>query len=353
MRLLAAIAFLAWSAFLPAFGQGTDSPVMGSSATEEQIPLENPDELTRVLVLGDAVGGGLGAGLARVGEATGRYEVAIRFNEESGLARPEVYDWAETLPKILESNSYDVIVVLIGSNDRQMIRSGNERLVFNSPVWVEAYKAQVDRLLDELIDSGAKVYWVSIPPMADAGYDAAMRSITDIQRQRVVARGVAFLDIRAQFSAADGSYTEFGPDDTGEIRKLRASDGVSFFKQGNNRLGQLVLQAIESGATETPKTARLEVPEVTRPVPTEKPGAVPVFGQKLMLGEDYTIEPQDVTVGAAVLAGEGVPPSAALQAIRAMAPSGSAAERLFRMGEAVPGPKGRADDFSVAPAASN
>ena len=72
-----------------------------------------------MLVLGDAIGGGLGAGLTRVAEASGDYEVSIRFNEESGLARPEVYDWPATVPKILGSNAYDVIVVMLGANDTQ------------------------------------------------------------------------------------------------------------------------------------------------------------------------------------------------------------------------------------------
>ena len=53
--------------------------------------------------------------------------MSIRFNEESGLARPEVYDWPATVPKILASNAYDVIVVMLGANDRQTIRDGEQR----------------------------------------------------------------------------------------------------------------------------------------------------------------------------------------------------------------------------------
>ena len=38
--------------------------------------------VTRVLVLGDAIGGGLGAGLTRVADAYGVYEVTNLFYEE-------------------------------------------------------------------------------------------------------------------------------------------------------------------------------------------------------------------------------------------------------------------------------
>jgi uncharacterized protein len=256
-----AFVLLATLAVSPASAQTADTPVMGSSAIEEAAVLDEAAQVTDILVLGDAVGGGLGAGLTRMGELDGRYQVALRFNEESGLARPEVYDWAATLPKILQSNSYDAIVVLLGTNDRQMIRSGNERYAFNSPGWIEAYKTQVDMLLDELVDSGAKVYWVSLPPMANPEYDAAMRAITELQRERVEARGMTFLDIRPQFSNPDGSYTDTGEDDTGEVRKLRGKDGISFFKQGNNKLAKLVLEAIESGKAAAPRTAKVSLPE--------------------------------------------------------------------------------------------
>lgn len=352
MDRLTVLALAALLAVPPAMAQTADTPVMGSSAIEEAAAQEEAQQVTDILVLGDAVGGGLGAGLIRMAEPDGRYQVALRLNEESGLARPEVYDWVATLPKIIESNSYDAIVVLLGTNDRQMIRSGNERYAFNTPGWVAAYKTQVDMLLDELADSGAKVYWVSIPPMANPEYDAAMQVITALQRERVEARGMNFVDIRREFSNPGGSYTDMGKDDTGKVRKLRGKDGISFFKQGNNRLAQLVLQAITSGKVALPKIAKVSLPENTSvQQPAAPPREVPLFGQTAMLGEALTLRPKDVVVSAMLVVGSGgdLSASAALEAIRALAPQGSSAEKLFRLGQASPAPKGRADDFAVPP----
>ncbi len=341
MRLTPSIALLLLLGGAPALAQ-TAPPKPGDEA----------QQMTRVLVLGDGVGGGLGAGLMRMGEADGHYDVTIRFNEESGLARPEVYDWAETLPKILESSSYDVIAVLIGANDRQMIRAGNLRFAFNTPDWIAAYNAQTDRVLEALKQSGARVYWVSIPPMADAEYDAAMRAVAALQKERTEAKGMTFLDIRAAFLKPDGSYAESGPDDTGEVRKLRGRDGVSFFKQGNNRLGQLVLQAIKSGKAPDAVSA---APETKAPGPPVKTAEVPVFGRTGFMGEVILLRPQDVTVTAGLVltaGGDVKDAGAVLAAIRAMVPKGSAAEKLFSRGEADAAPKGRADDFAVPPLAA-
>ncbi|WP_373502341.1 DUF459 domain-containing protein [Aestuariivirga sp.] len=354
MRRRLAIALSFGLACGSAAAQTPVTPVMGSAAEETApVPAGEQEGLTHVLVLGDAIGGGLGAGLLRLLEANDGYEVTLRFNEESGLARPEVYDWPATLPKILASGSYDVIVVMLGTNDRQMVRTGNERHAFNSPSWIAAYNAQMDKLLDELAASGAKVYWVELPPMQDPEYDVAMQVIAALQRARVEARGMTYLGIRRDLSAADGSYTDTGPDETGEVKRLRGKDGISFFKAGNNRMGQLVLAAIESAGAEPPvKTAKAEVPDL-RPQ-REEPNArdVPLFGQSLMLGDTFTIRPDDVTADAVLMATADLAPDDALNAIRAMAPEGSPAALLFKLGQVSPAPKGRADDFSVPPPAS-
>ncbi|MFO1121709.1 MAG: peptidoglycan-binding protein [Hyphomicrobiales bacterium] len=73
----------------------------------------------------------LGAGLARMADPKA-YVVTNRFgNEESRPGAPRVYDWSDRLPKILESNDFDAAVVMLGSNDRQQMRDGNERYAFN------------------------------------------------------------------------------------------------------------------------------------------------------------------------------------------------------------------------------
>jgi uncharacterized protein len=92
----------------------------------------------RVLVIGDGLAGGLGAGLSRMAEADGAFEVVNRFQEASGLARPEVYDWSVYLPNIMQGKGFTDVVILIGTNDRQEIRSSNFRYAFNSPEWTKA-----------------------------------------------------------------------------------------------------------------------------------------------------------------------------------------------------------------------
>ena len=326
-------------------------PLFGSNVTaaEPQDTGDPQDDTVRILVIGDALGGGLGAGLTRVAELEDAFNVTVRFNEESGIARPELYDWSESLPKILKGKSYDAAVVLLGANDRQMIRSNVLRFAFNTPGWITAYKAQTDRILDALDGAGLKVYWVSIPPMADPEYEAAMQVILGIQKERVEAKGAVFVDIRPAFLNSDGTYTDLGPDDTGAVRKLRARDGVSFFKQGNNRMGQLVLGAIKRGGTQKrpdpsqPRIAKTAVPPATIVSEPDKP----LFGQRGPEGLEISFRPEDFDAAAVALLVEQGAFGTGLAALQAIAQPGSAAEKLFVAGETVAAPAGRADDFTL------
>lgn len=354
-RLLAvglALLFLA----LPARAQ-TDLPVMGSSGADGAVAQQAPapaDEkhVTEILTIGDAIGGGLGAGLARVTEPGGDHDVSIRFNEESGLARPEVYDWAATVPKILEGNAYDVIVVMLGSNDRQTIRDGSMRYDFGTPEWTATYTAQANLLLDQLAASNARVIWVAPPPMRDPEYDAAMKTIAALQKDLVEKRGMTFLDLRPDFTNPDGSYTDSTTDGQANIIKLRGRDGISFFKAGNNLMGEKVLAAISAGEkVEVPqtgeKTSRLDNPQANKTDSEVMSDTVPLFGQAVMDAAPYTVQPQGVTANAILLAAGDLGPEAALKTLRDIAPTGSGAEKLFKLGSPEAAPAGRPDDFTA------
>lgn len=327
------------------------TPAMGSPATAEDTATPAVD-VQQMLVIGDALGGGLGAGLIRAAENSGGYEVTNRFVEESGAARPEVYDWGATLPKILEGKSYNTIVVLLGANDRQMIKQGNLRFGFEAPDWSKAYTQNLDRILEDLKASGAAVYWVSLPPMADPKYEAAMQVVAGLQKARVEAYGMHYIDIRPAFLAADGSYTDTGPDDTGAVRKLRSRDGVTFFKQGNNRMAQLVMQAIAKAPAEpAPVEAKTSLPvDAPRPKIAIPSVEVPQFGQRAVDGSAMLVKPVEV---AAALVSATTASFALVQGsfadVLAMTPPGSAAARMFTDGTSAKVPAGRLDDFAVPP----
>ena len=162
-----------------------------------------------------------------------------------------------------------------------------------------------------------------------------------------------------KFSKPGGGYTETAEDTSGTIIRVRGRDGISFFKAGNNLMGQKVLAAIEAQEMpaspaedrDTPlaeKTSRLDVPEANKTDAEAMPNAVPLFGQAVMDSAPYTVQPEGVTANAILLAAGDLGPEAALKTLRDIAPTGSGAERLFKLGSPEPAPAGRPDDFTAS-----
>jgi uncharacterized protein len=355
-----------------AFAQ--QEPLMGSEASplppgavagpEAASPgFGGEDGVYRILVIGDGLAGGLGNGMMRMAEADPGFEVLNRFNESSGLARPEVYDWAAAIPKIVENAPVDAIVVLVGLNDRQGIRSGNIRYVFKGPDWEKAYVASVDRVLVAAKQAGAKTFWVSLPPMENKVFDGDMQYLNSLHKTRVAAVGGHYVDVRPFFVGADGSFIDRGPDETGNERKIRERDGIKFMKAGNNRFGQLVLGVVKTleAGNAPPAVVAGAAPAVVATLPTATQPAAetltivaapPSFGQTGLDGEDLTFRADVVQpivnppVSVAVrTAAQGQ--STGTQTIGVQALSGSRAQQLFEKGISAPAPAGRFDDFSV------
>lgn len=338
-------------------------PLMGSEVFPDPVApvvatpdgFGGADGVYRILVVGDSLAGGLGAGMSRMAQDDPRYEIVNRFNESSGLSRTEIYDWPSAIAKIVADRPVDAVVVLVGVNDRQDIRNGDARYAFRSADWMTGYKANVEDLLAAIKAANAVAVWVSIPPMQNTGFDADMRYLGDIHAKQVTAQGGHFVDVRRNFLAADGGYTDRGLDETGVERKLRARDGIAFFKQGNNRFGQLVMAEINRLATAAaavvPPRPVVSANVATAVAPISPAPAPPRFGQEGLDGEQITFRADEVLP--TTVAPLSVVQRRALNAevptvdVRLTAKSGSQAQSLFNTGTVADAPAGRFDDFSV------
>jgi uncharacterized protein len=327
-------------------------PAIGSAATDQTAAVDATafEDVKRVLVVGDEMGGGMGGGLTRMTANDLNFEIVNRYSEASALARPDRYDWATSIPKIMEGKNFSTAVVLIGLNDRQDIRTPTGRLTFNSPEWLVAYKANVDALIDALLAQDVKVVWLGLPPMGDPAYDADMQMISTLQKERALAKGIKFVDLRTPFLGADGLYSARGPDDSGIDQKLRQNDGVTFFRLGNNRIGQIVLQALKDNAVAPAAEIVTVAPgKDDAAIPPASEEAGPVFAQEDQNGQAVLHSGGDVI---ALVANENANAAAiTASSIGVAASAGSSAERMFTVGVSPVAPAGRFDDFTYTPPA--
>lgn len=334
--------------------------------------LPGPQDSYKVFVIGDSLAGGLWAGLARQTQDDSTLTVNGRFKEESGLARPEIYDWPRALAGILERNQFDIAIVMIGANDGHDIRRGSERLQYGTPQWAAAYKENVTALLDVLKNAHVAVYWVGLPPMQSADIDDVATTVTALQREVTNKAGVRFIDIRARFANPDGSYTDSGRNLDGQFVRLRSHNGVNLLRSGNDKLASMVLDAVHAdimAAKDVKAASETSTDQSAAPADQRRPVFdAPLFGTELANGVAVRISPLDLpspdAVAVARIPLPATPakpakqtppvvkndlpdPAPSLAGLKLAGPPGSQAERLFTTGEAPKPQPGRIDDFQV------
>ncbi len=194
----------------------------------------------KILVVGDYVGGGLAWGLEQELADETKLAVVDRSNSGSGLIRPDFYDWNKSLPEILNREKPDIVIVALGSNDRQQLRVGNERFAIRSDEWEKGYLARVDGLVETLKVYGRPFFWVGAPPVRNEAISADMAYLNGLFKAHVEAGGGSFVDIWNGFADANGAFISAGPDAEGQVRPLRTGDGINFTRAGRVKLGFFV-----------------------------------------------------------------------------------------------------------------
>jgi len=318
------------------------APLASRAQTGQEVPVQ--PERRHVFVFGDKMATGLLAGLWRVLKDNPNYIARGRMYEGSGLARPRYYDWRRAIPKVLGSKPVDIGIILLGANDARNMRVNGKTLLFGSPEWRVAYAQRVDDIVNIFREKGIPLFWVGLPPVADAGRNEALKYINAIFRERTKVSGVRFVDIYKAFSTNSGGYTDKGPDIHGRQTRLRARNGVQFIKAGNTRLAAIVVAALGEGLPEKDNEA---APDAAKPDLT----SLPQFGYAMPSGEAGLVRAQllpdrnSIFPAAPVRQNEAAAAARQAHARHAVKP-GTAAARLFSSGEWPRSRKGRIDDFS-------
>jgi hypothetical protein len=203
---------------------------------------------------------------------------------------------------------------------------------FHTDEWAQLYTKRVDDMMAALKSKGVPVIWVGLPAMRGPRATSEMSYLDDLYHARADKAGIVYVDIWDGFVDENGRYTVQGPDFEGQIRRLRAGDGVHFSKVGAEKLAHYVEHELARVMANPVLPVALPAPEASVPAATA-PGAVrPAIGSVLPLAATRGGEGGDL-LGASA---RPSPPSAA---------DPTAASVLVR-GEALAAPGGRADNFT-------
>jgi len=346
---------------------------------------------TTVVVIGDSMADWLGYGLDETYADQPDIAVERKIRAYSGLIRyeskNETLDWPQAIKDALSTEKPNVIVVMLGLNDRLSLRDRTpphpgpqqkgepatptgqaagqamqaapqlqapaapdaetaprgdaaaggdaQRPVaggsyeFHTDQWADLYGKRIDEMIAALKVKGVPVLWVGLPAIRGAKSTSDMSYLDELYRQRAEKAGITYVDLWDGFVDEQGRYAVQGPDFEGQIRRLRTGDGVHFTKAGAVKLASYVDRELRRVMSNHVVPVALPGPEATmppKPGPTGRPDVGPVLPLTTGGGE------------AGDLAGASGHPTQAT-------PDPVAAKVLSR-GDALAAPAGRADDFS-------
>ncbi|MEL6063081.1 MULTISPECIES: SGNH/GDSL hydrolase family protein [unclassified Methylobacterium] len=323
----------------------------------------------QIAVFGDSLADHLAKGLDDVFEDNADVAVIDRAKGDSGLVRKDVVDWPKVAQDYLQANpKVRYALVMLGANDRQPIRDGEETVEPLTDRWRSLYRARVDALVKVFTDRKLPLVWVGLPPMQSESLSRDLASINDIVRDSVTKAGATYVDIWPGFVDDRDRYAASGPDPEGQIAKLRTADGVHFTKAGDRKLahfadvelkrlmGTAPAQADQPSAAVTPSgapaaaapsldgtgqptdTAAIDR-QITAMLPSlPEPPGVPALPVKPAAGPVVPLSRTEVSPGGALLNGRP----------READSFGTVERTLLRGNAPMPQP-GRADDFRWPP----
>ena len=203
----------------------------------------------RIGVFGDSMADGLWTGLYR--EMRDQPGVTVtKFSEVStGLSRYDYVDIQAKTARQITEQPIDAAVILFGTNDAQGISIDGEVHDFGTDGWKAAYARRVDDLVAMLRGQNVAVYWVGLPAMKRAGFDARMMLINEVVSARMAALQVPYIETEAITQNAEGEYDAYLPETgTGRRRLMRANDGIHMSMAGYLRITEPVAARLKRDA---------------------------------------------------------------------------------------------------------
>jgi hypothetical protein len=194
----------------------------------------------RILVIGDSLGDGLWQGLYRAFQEDKNLEFINRSKATGGLVRSDSNSWESQLTDILKNDSFQIAVMMFGANDDQAIKTGKDWLKVGSEPWRQAYGERVEAIIKKLRAANIAVYWVGLPVMRSPDQSADAEMMNEVFREKAFINSAKYIDTWNGFTDESGRFSAYGPDMSGQVKRLRSDDGVHFTERGSVKLAHFV-----------------------------------------------------------------------------------------------------------------
>lgn len=210
--------------------------------TTDTTPGRVDDGVTTIAVVGDSLAYGIWRSMYSQLQRDEAFDIVRWTEAATGLARPDFFDWTQSIDELLASHAVDLAVVTIGLNDMQALYvDGARSHTLRSDDWDREYRARVERMMDQFLAADVDVFWVGLPIMRSNRFAGNIAHANGIYEAASVGRDVPFIPLWDATTDASGNYASHLPDLRGRTRKMRDNDGIHFTIEGNNLITHTVL----------------------------------------------------------------------------------------------------------------
>jgi hypothetical protein len=217
----------------------------------------SPEHPLKVLLIGDSMMQGLQFELKPMINQHPAMTAEDDYKVSSGLCNSGFLDWPAHAASLTRSKHYDAVVVWIGPNDTQGIRTNGRSYPFGSDGWKQLYLKRATSLASVLVKQAGALYWLGLPRMREAGYDQQMRTVTELHARACAAvEGATYLPATV-LNNEHGNYT---PTLTVRGRRVlvRAFDGIHPAPAGSRLVSEVVVQRLKADLLEKPPPTEKE-----------------------------------------------------------------------------------------------
>lgn len=206
--------------------------------------VDKNEDAVKILVAGDFMAGSLAKGLVEAYAENSNVIVVNVSNGLSGFVRDDVKNWPEKITSHIEEFKPAAVVFLSGMNDRQQMRLTTGRVAKMSEPWVAAYNLRTQTLAKNVQSKNIPLIWIGLPPVKSNKMSTDYLVFNQIYKTQADAVNATYVDVWDGFTNAEGQYVSAGPDINGQIKRLRASDGINMNKTGRRKLAFYARKAI-------------------------------------------------------------------------------------------------------------
>lgn len=189
-----------------------------------------------VLVIGDFMASGVAEGLTDMFAQDASVRVVDRANGSSGIVREDHFNWPAEIGGILDQEKPAAVVVMLGSNDRQQMKAGDQRLEPRSESWMMEYSRRAAALATAVEGRGIPVIWIGMPPFRQTSLTSDMLVYNGVFRTVAATADADYVDIWDGFVDENGAFVTTGPDMNGQQARLRGGDGINLTAAGKRKI---------------------------------------------------------------------------------------------------------------------